>query len=252
MENYLLQQPASATPLCEISKEGQICHLRRYERAGVFVRSTVKFDKAFKHLSNLRENLQHLVIGFKSVPTVLTVDLVTDNMIVSLLQSLPNLQEVRLHGFTQLTKQSFDAALIHCPKLRVLAITGTRVPGPESRKVVFSNGRPYYAGGTGSLGSDTLRSLMPNNGPIRGVTYVGRYLRLVDLSYQHLDEMLAKAVTSLSERNGDLVIMRELQTTTERYRIGVLEVSEPIDGSKCQGLQRPINPVASTAGWPTA
>lgn len=251
MENYLLQQPASSTPLCEIVKEGQICHLRRYERAGVFVRSTVKFDKAFKHLSNLRENLQHLVIGFKSVPTVFTVDLVTDNMIISLLQSLPNLQEVRFHGFTQLTKQSFDAALIHCPKLRVLAITGTRVPGPEPRKVVFSSGRPQYAGGTGALSPDTLRSLMPNNGPIRGVLYVGRYLRLVDLSFQPVDESLARAVTSLPER-GDLVIMRELQTTTERYIMGVLEVSEPVDGSKCQGLQRPLNPVASTVGWPAA
>ncbi|KIM33262.1 hypothetical protein M408DRAFT_151867 [Serendipita vermifera MAFF 305830] len=44
METSLLQQPLPATPLCEIVKEGQLCHLRRHERAGVFVRSTVKFE----------------------------------------------------------------------------------------------------------------------------------------------------------------------------------------------------------------
>lgn len=44
MENTLLQQPLPSTPLCEIVKEGQLCHLRRHERAGVFVRSTVKFE----------------------------------------------------------------------------------------------------------------------------------------------------------------------------------------------------------------
>lgn len=44
MENLLLNQPVSSTPLCDITKEGQICHLRRYERAGVFVRNAVKFE----------------------------------------------------------------------------------------------------------------------------------------------------------------------------------------------------------------
>lgn len=250
METSLLQQPLPATPLCEIVKEGQLCHLRRHERAGVFVRSTVKFDKAFRHLSGLRDNLQHLVIGLKSIPIVLSVDLVTDDAVVSLLQSLPALLEVRLHGFTKLTKRSFDAALIHCTKLRVLAITGTRVPGPEPRKIVFSNGRPQPAGGMGSLSPDTLRSLLPADGPIRNVSFIGQYLQLVDLSFQNVDSMLARDVTALPGRYGDLVVLRELQSTTERYAKGVIEVSMAVDGSKTQGLQRPIHPVASTVGWP--
>lgn len=252
MEAKLLQQPNSSTPLCEIVKEGQLCHLRRYERAGVFVRSTVKFDKAFKHLSGLHDNLQHLVIGLKCVPTVYTVDMVTDDAVVSLFQSLPALVEARLHGFTKLTKRSFDAALMYCSNLRVLAITGTRVPGPEPRKVVFSNGRPQYAGGTGSLGPDTLRSLIPFDGPLRDVSLTGRNLRFIDLSFQNIDDMLAREVTALPGRYGNLVIMRELQTTTERYFAGTLEVSPFVDGSRLHGNLRPINPVASTIGWPAA
>ncbi|KAG8832411.1 hypothetical protein FRC17_001392 [Serendipita sp. 399] len=253
MEANLVQQPASSTSLCEIIKEGQLCHLRRYERDGVFLRgTTVKFDKAFKHLSTLRDNLQHLVIGVKAVPAMLNVELVADEAVVSLLQSLPGLLEVRFHGFTKLTKRSFDAALIHCTKLKVLAITGTRVPGPEPRKLVYHQGRPHYAGGTGSLAADTLRSLLPNDGPVRDVAFIGRQLQFIDLSFQHVDDPLAKRVTALPGRFGNLVIMRELQSTTERYSQGTLEVSPCVDASKLQGNNRPINPVASTVGWPVA
>lgn len=193
--------------------------------------------------------MQHLVIGLKGVPTVFTVDQVTDASVISLLQSLPNLQEVRFHGFTQLTKQSFDAALIYCPKLRVLAITGTRVPGPEPRKLVFSNGRPHRAGGMGSLQPDTLAALMPNAGPIRSVSFIGQHLQFIDISFQELDHTLAKQVTA--RRFGRLVVMRELQASTERYANGLLQVSDAVDGIRLQGLQRPVNPVASTVGWHT-
>ena len=244
--------PSSAT------REGRsFCSWHCQIRVSIFIYSKptcfsdIDFSKAFRHLSGLRDNLQHLVIGLKSIPIVLSVDLVTDDAVVSLLQSLPALLEVRLHGFTKLTKRSFDAALIHCTKLRVLAITGTRVPGPEPRKIVFSNGRPQSAGGIGSLSADTLRSLLPADGPIRNVSFIGQYLKLVDLSFQTVDNMLARDVTALPGRYGDLLIMRELQTTTERYTKGIMEVSMAVDGSKFQGLQRPIHPVASTVGWPT-
>lgn len=253
METKLLQQPISTTPLCEILKEGQLCHLRRYERDGVYVRNTVKLDKAFKHLGGLRDNLQHLVIGTKAIPNMVTVDLVLDDAVISLFQSLPGLLEARLHGFTKLTKRSFDAALIHCPKLRVIAITGTRLPpGPEPRKLVYHHGHPAYAGGMGSLGADTLRSLIPNDGPVRDITFMGRHLQFIDFSFQNVDASLSTQVTVLPGRFGQLVIMRELQTTTERYFRGTLEISPAVDDSKLQGNNRPINPVASTVGWPVA
>ncbi|CAG8755017.1 6191_t:CDS:2, partial [Acaulospora colombiana] len=95
--------------------------------------------------------------------------------VISLFQSLPALVEARLHGFTKLTKRSFDAALMYCSNLRVLAITG----------------------GTGSLGSDTLRSLIPFDGPLRDVSLTGRNLRFIDLSFQNIDDMLARDVTAL-------------------------------------------------------
>ena len=184
---------------------------------------------------------------------MVTVDLVLDDAVISLFQSLPGLLEARLQGFTKLTKRSFDAALIHCPKLRVLAITGTRLPpGSEPRKLVYHHGRPSYAGGMGSLGPDTLRSLIPNDGPVRDIMFMGHHLQFIDLSFQNVDVGLATQVTILPGRFGQLVVMRELQASTERYFRGGLEVSPAIDDFKLQGNNRPINPVASTVGWPVA
>lgn len=172
-------------------------------------------------------HLQHLIIGTKA-PFVLEVQEIDDEAIVGLLPTVPNLVELRLQGFIKLTQTSFVAALVNCRDLQVFVITGTREWSPSRSKVIYPD-EEGTCGGYGSMEMDTLKALIPS---YTGAPLPGRRLRLVDFAYQPMDVELARNVTSI---RGELVIMRELALTTERYSSGLREVSDPVECINLQG-----------------
>lgn len=155
--------------------------------------------KGFYHGTGVKS----IILGQKYVPWLNMNTTLAVGALKNLIETCPNLVELRLYGFWTL-KNSILGVIAECtPHLRRLAITGTRshVYPDELRKFkqAINRTEPYNRWGSLTAGCITLlaeHSYLPN-------------LEFLDLSYQKLDTEEAKRISL--DRN--LLIVREVEAT---------------------------------------